>query len=102
MTFRVETTADFERESRLILDWLIAEHAGDAALRWYESLRQENESLATMPRRCPLAPENAVSPFEVRHFLYGRRPNIYRVLFTIEQDTVYILHIRHGRRLPLI
>jgi plasmid stabilization system protein ParE len=102
MTFRVETTADFERESRLILDWLISEHAGDAALRWYETLRQEIESLATMPRRCPLAPENALSPFEVRHFLYARRPNIYRVLFSIEQDTVYVLHIRHGRRLPLI
>lgn len=55
-------------------------------------------SLATSPSRCPLAPENADSPFEVRHLLYGRRPHVYRILFTIGGNTVTVLHIRHGRR----
>jgi hypothetical protein len=44
---------------------------------------------------------SAVFPFEVRHLLYGRRPHVYRILFTIEDLTVYVLHIRHGRRQPL-
>jgi hypothetical protein len=48
--------------------------------------------------RCPLAPENKEFPFEVRQLLYGRKPHLYRVLFTIEGDTVVVLHIRHGRR----
>jgi hypothetical protein len=45
--------------------------------------------------------ENADFPFEVRHLLYGRKPHVYRILFTIKGDTVSILHIRHGRRQPI-
>jgi hypothetical protein len=37
----------------------------------------------------------------VRQLLYGRNPHVYRILFTIEAETVKILHIRHGRRRPL-
>ncbi|MGD0414539.1 MAG: hypothetical protein ABSA80_04235 [Terriglobales bacterium] len=40
-------------------------------------------------------------PFEVRHLLYGLAPHVYRILFTIEGETVHVLHIRHGRRQPL-
>jgi mRNA-degrading endonuclease RelE of RelBE toxin-antitoxin system len=45
-----------------------------------------------------LAPENADVPFEVSQVLYGHKPHQYRVLFTIEADTVVVLHIRPGRR----
>ncbi|MGO4883492.1 MAG: type II toxin-antitoxin system RelE/ParE family toxin [Bryobacteraceae bacterium] len=55
-------------------------------------------SLAEFPRRCPLAPENTSFPFEVRHLLYGSKPHVYRILFTIQGNTVRVLHIRHGRR----
>jgi len=58
-------------------------------------------SLSSLPERCPLAPENARFPFEVRQLLYGRKPHVYRILFTIEGDAVKILHIRHARRRPL-
>lgn len=58
-------------------------------------------SLATFPKRCPLAPETVSFPFEVRQLLYGRKPHVYRILFTIEGDTVNVLHIRHGRRRPM-
>jgi len=51
-----------------------------------------------MPKRCPLAPENASVPFEMRQLLYGRKPHFYRILFTIEDEVVYVLRIRHGRR----
>jgi hypothetical protein len=30
--------------------------------------------------------------------LYGRKPHVYRILFTIDKDTLYVLHIRDGRR----
>jgi plasmid stabilization system protein ParE len=58
-------------------------------------------SLAEFPKRCPLAPENSAFPFEVRQLLYGKKPHTYRILFTIEGQTVYVLHIRHGRRAAL-
>jgi plasmid stabilization system protein ParE len=101
MTFRVETTAEAERDADTILDWLLSQHAGDTGIRWFLALQNAIASLAEFPERCPLAPESAVFPFEVRQLLYGHLPHVYRILFTIEGNTVYVLHIRHGRRQPL-
>jgi len=70
-------------------------------MRWFAALQDAIASLAEFPVRCPLAPEKVAFPFEVRHLLYGRKPHVYRILFTIEDQTVYVLHIRHGRRQPL-
>jgi plasmid stabilization system protein ParE len=100
MTFRVETTAAAEQEADAI-DWLLSQHAGDTGIRWFLALQDAIASLGEFPERCPLAPESAVFPFEVRHLLYGNTPHVYRILFTIENGTVYVLHIRHGRRQPL-
>ncbi len=102
MTFRVEITTTAEQDSDLMLDWLLSQHAGDAGKRWFLALQESIASLAEFPRRCPLAPESSIFPFEVRHLFYGRAPHVYRILFPIEDETVYILHLRHGRRQPLI
>jgi plasmid stabilization system protein ParE len=101
MTFRVETTAEAEQDADAILEWLLAQHAGNTGIRWFTALEDAIASLAEFPERCPLAPENAIFPFPVRHLLYGHLPHVYRILFTIEGSTVYILHIRHGSRQPL-
>lgn len=98
MAFRVETSAEAELDAISILEWLLAQHAGDAGLRWFMAMDDAIASLADFPERCPLAPETTRFPFEVRQLLYGKRPHAYRILFTIRGDTVYVLHIRHGRR----
>ena len=69
--------------------------------RWITLVRELNDAIASLselPHRCQLAPENASVTFELRQLLYGRKPYIYRVLFTIESDVVYVLRIRRGRR----
>lgn len=38
---------------------------------------------------------------DVRQLLYGRKPHVHRILFTIDGEMVNILHIRHGRRKSL-
>jgi plasmid stabilization system protein ParE len=101
MTFRVETTTAAEQDANAILDWLLSQHAGDTGIRWFLALQDAIASLAEFPERCPLAPESAAFPLEVRHLLYGHTPHVYRILFTIENNTVYVVHIRHGRRQPL-
>jgi hypothetical protein len=35
---------------------------------------------------------------ELRQFLFGRKPNIYREILTIEPDIVRVLRIRRGQR----
>ncbi len=101
MAFRVEISAQAERDADAILEWLLSQHTGQAGIDWFLALDDAFASLAEFPERCPIAPENARFNFEVRQLLYGRKPHLYRILFTIEADTVHVLHIRHGRRKPL-
>jgi plasmid stabilization system protein ParE len=52
--------------------------------------------LDQFPARCSLAPENEHFTQEIRQLLHGPRNDVYRILFTIQGDTVHVLHVRHG------
>jgi plasmid stabilization system protein ParE len=101
MAFRVSQTGEAHADLGDILQWLLEQQAGDAGLRWFDGLQKAIETLSEHPHRCGLARESESFGFEVRQLIHGRKPHLYRVLFTIEGDTVVILHIRHGRRLPV-
>ena len=53
-------------------------------------------SLKTFPRRGPIAPENEFFTQEIRQLLYGAGKRVYRILYTIQNDAISILHIRHS------
>lgn len=101
MTFRVEVTAEAQRDADTIYEWLVLQHAGETGFRWFSDLAKAISSLRNFPERCPIAPDISPFPFEVRQLLYGNRPHLYRILFTIHDDTVFVLNIRHGRRQPM-
>jgi plasmid stabilization system protein ParE len=75
-----------------------ARHAPDTAARWLTRFQAALQSLAHNPERCTLAPENDKVSREIRQLLFGKRPNVYRALFTIDQDTVRVLRIRRAAR----
>ena len=58
-------------------------------------------TLQKQPQRCVLAIEHEIFPEEVRQLLYGKSKNVYRVLFTIRDTTVYLLYVRHTAQAPL-
>jgi phage-related protein len=59
-------------------------------------------TLQEKPRRCALAVENDVFPEEIRQLLYGKKQqSVYRILFVIREEKVYVLHVRQGRQAPL-
>ena len=68
MTYRVEVSAQAESDAAAILDWLFSQHAGETGIRWFLALEDAIASLATLPKRCPLAPESGHFPFEVRQY----------------------------------
>ena len=94
MNYRIELTAQAEQEIESSYRY-IAERAPQAAKRWNQGIRAAIRSLARQPRRFGLAPESEHFPFEVRQLLYGRKRN-YRIIYTIKDDFVAILAVRHA------
>ncbi|MEA5568301.1 type II toxin-antitoxin system RelE/ParE family toxin [Anabaena sp. UHCC 0399] len=95
MVFQVRTTktADAQIESAYL--WL-KEYNSAYADQWFRGLMNAIATLQEKPHRCALAVEHEVFSEEVRQLLYGKSKKIYRILFTIRDDTVYILYVRHS------
>jgi hypothetical protein len=58
-------------------------------------------SLDTFPEHCPLAPESEFLNAEIHEIFHGHRQYKYRILFTVAENEVHVLHVRHGARLAL-
>jgi plasmid stabilization system protein ParE len=89
-----------ERDIGEAYEWL-AEQDAQAAIRWYNRLLEVVLSLGAFPERCPLAPESEFFNTEIRELFHGRRQHKHRILFTVGEKAVYVLHVRHGTRLAL-
>jgi plasmid stabilization system protein ParE len=76
--------------------WWAVERSVDEANFWLGGLYERLQSLATAPRRCPLAAENEQFPFELRELYYGTgsRPT-HRAIFIVAADLVLVLAVRH-------
>ena len=79
----------------------LAEQNPLAAVRWYNQLLEVIFSLDIFPERCPFAPESKFLNAEIREIFHGRRQHKYRILFTVSEQEVHVLHVRHGARLAL-
>ncbi len=75
-----------------------ASHAPDPAAQWLGRFKVALKSLEHNPERCPLAPESRRSSRELREFLFGKRPFVFRVIFTVDGDAVRILRICRAQR----
>jgi plasmid stabilization system protein ParE len=81
-------------------EWIAARDQA-AAIRWYNQLMELILSLDIFPERAALAPESKSLRREIREIFHGRRQNKYRILFTVTENKVHVLHVRHGARLTL-
>jgi hypothetical protein len=70
-----------------------AERAPLMAGRWLNRFELALATLAQLPRRCGLAPENELVADDIRQLLFGKRPRVFRALFTIAGENVQVLHI---------
>ena len=73
--------------------------SSNQAHAWFNGIEAAIYSLERFPNRGAPAPEKR----NVHHLLYGRKPDVYRILYVIDGKarTVEVLHIRHGARKPL-
>ncbi len=97
MNYRVEVTESAERDAHEAFAWIAADSPNNAQ-RWFDALFAAIQSLESFPTRCAVAPESEVVGEEIRQLLFGN----YRVLFVVRDDTVFVLHVRHGARRPMV
>lgn len=97
MSHTLTISARAMADIRATVAWL-SQRSSSAAARWHGSVLAAIRTLADNPERCPLADEAVALGVDLRQMLYGRRRNVYRVLFTIDGQTVNILRVRHAAR----
>jgi plasmid stabilization system protein ParE len=97
MKYHVELTDTACDNAEEAYQWL-KERSSSAATKWFNGLLDVVESLEMFPTRCGIARESEKAGETIRQMLYGKRPHVYRILFIIRDDVVYVLHIRHGAR----
>ena len=96
MSHRVIIKRKAQRDLDESLVWW-SRHGKAAAAEWRE--RFVTNVIATLehdPNRFPAAEEAAEVGLDLRVMLYGRRRQVYRVLFTIEENIVSIHRVRHA------
>ena len=101
MTYRVVVTARARADCGAGVP-VIADQSPDAAARWYVGLENAIAKLTVMPERHPIAEdESAQLGITLRQMLYGRRRGVYRLLFSIEGESVTLHYVRHSAQGPI-
>ncbi len=95
MPFQVVFRPRARSDISATMTWLAWTSAARAA-RWRSGLLRIVENLETDPNRYGAADEADDLGVDLRQLLYGRRRNVYRVLFTIDDQTVNVLRVRHA------
>ena len=101
MNFRVALTARAERERDAAFRWYLDNYSEEFAVRWYNGIADAVESLSTSPLRCGIAHESDKFTFELRELLYGRGHHKHRIVFTVRNELVLVMHIRHSAQQDL-
>ena len=94
MTYTVRSLPRAERDFNRHLHF-IANRSKPGAKAWAKAFERALSRLADNADSCPLAYEDESVDFEVREQLFKtRRGLMYRILFTIRDQTVFLMHIR--------
>jgi plasmid stabilization system protein ParE len=98
MAYTVKIMPRAQTDMERLCEWITTRsplHGQD----WFDGLVEAVESLQERPTRCAFAPEFRAKG--IRHLLYGRGRNVYRIIFRVKNEVVEVLTVRHGARKPL-
>ena len=74
--------------------WRVENVSPENGTDWYFDILDKIETLRTFPLRGSFALENEFFAEEIRQLLFGK----HRILFTVQDETVHILYVRHVRQ----
>lgn len=100
MQFEVLITPSAKADIFEINTWLLENHP-DTAESWLYGISQAVTSLSKFPERCAVSSESEAFDVVVRQLIYGKKPHIYRILFSIQEEKVFILRVRSTKQQSL-
>ena len=101
MTYKIHELRRAQADLRSIATWL-AERSPRGAQTWLQAYDDLLERMETQAHSFGPAYENDACEFDVRQALFKtRRGRVYRVLFFIEGDEVYIVRVRGPGQAPI-
>ena len=102
MRYRVIITPEAENDLRTASRYIRRQGAPQAARAWLTGARKKIKTLAEYPERAHAASESMSFQEPIRELIYGSgNRGVYRILFAILDDSVFVLHVRHGSMLPM-
>jgi plasmid stabilization system protein ParE len=97
MTYRVVVQPKAERDIGQAAHYIFEQSKSKTtALRWVRRIRAKIDTLKSQPLRCPVDPDSVAYGTEVRVLLFGKERGRFRILFSIQSNTVHILTVRHA------
>ena len=88
--YKVSFAASAEQDLAVEYGWGCRSWGVAQAKKWVRAIKAAINNLKTFPEGRPLAPENGQFPYQVRQLIFQR----YRVLYTVTDNTVYVIHLR--------
>lgn len=83
-------------EIRCKAEWLRENMSSSTADRWNSAIVARIATLANNAEQWPEADETASLNRNLRCLLFGRGRHVYRILFTIDGQTVNVHRVRHA------
>ena len=77
--------------------WFL-ENYPNLAEKWLWGISQAVASLSKFPERCAVSLESEAFDVVVRQLIYGKKPHTYRILFSIQDEKVYVLRVRSTKQ----
>jgi plasmid stabilization system protein ParE len=96
MTFTVKLSDLAIQNIEEAYQWVQETNPG-ALDEWFSEVMKALQSLKKLPYRCSRIPEADEFDEEIRQLIYQK----YRFIFTLRDNTVYVLAVRHTSRKPL-
>jgi len=97
MSYRVIVLPQARNDIDRNADWWAEHHSVEQAVQWSDAMYDQIETLADFPESHAFSAQNEAFPYEIRDKLLGlgSRPS-YRAVFTIKDDTVYVLTVQRA------
>ena len=97
MTYRVLMQPKAEQDIYTSAHWIMERSkSADTAIRWARRIRAKIDTLKTNPLRCPVDEDSDAFGDEVRILLFGKRTSQYLIFFSVDDDTIRVLTVRHS------